>query len=1415
MKKILGLDLGTTSIGWALVNEAEEKSERSVIIKTGVRVNPLTVDEQMNFEKGKSITSNADRTLKRSMRRNLQRYKLRRDNLIEALKSHNIISDDTILSEEGNHSTFNTYKNRAKASTQAISLGEFSKVLLMINKKRGYKSSRKAKSQDEGQLIDGMEVAKQLYDNDLTPGQFSYQLLKDGKKYLPDFYRSDLQNEFDKIWKHQTQFYPEILNDDNKAKLTGLSKTLTRDFFQKTLKIDLSEIKGKEDKKLKAYEWRAYSISQQLTIHEVAFVLTEINNQINGSSGYLGAISDRSKELIFNKLTVGQYLYDQINQSPHARLKGQVFYRQDYLDEFNTLWEEQAKHHSALTPELKCEIRDIVIFYQRKLKSQKGLISFCEFDSRKTEIDIDGKKKTKTIGARVCPRSSPLFQEFKIWQILNNIELTKKKTKERYEVSLEQRQYLFKELGIKEKLTDKQVIEFLVGQEQAKDFEVNYKSIDGNRTNAALCKAYMSIVEVSGHGEYEFEELTADELYDVVANVFQTLKINTNILYFNSDLESPALEQQPYYQLWHLLYSYEEDDTNTGTETLLRLLKEKFGFEKEYAKIMANIVFQDDYGSLSSKAIKKIMPFLKEGNTYDQACLYSGYNHSRSLSKEEQVKRPLKDKLEILPKNSLRNPVVEKILNQMVHVVNLAIESFGKPKEVRIELARELKNSAKEREEMTTYMTAAKDDHDKYRKILKEEFGLSYVSRNDIIRYKLYLELASNGYKTLYTDTYIEPNKLFSKDFDIEHIIPQSRLFDDSFSNKTLETRSANIEKADSTAYDFVMDKFGGEGIKLYENRLEKLLYAKGDRRISKGKYKKLLMKGTEIPEGFINRDIRNTQYIAKKAKSMLEEVFREVTTTTGSITSRLREDWQLVDVLQELNWDKYRALGLTYYQANKEGKQLPRIKDWTKRNDHRHHAMDALTVAFTKYSHVQYLNNLNARSDKSSSIYGIEQKELYRDERNKLRFKPPIPLDDFRAEAKKHLEATLISFKSKNKVVTKNKNTFKTASGEQTKIELTPRGQLHLETVYGSSQKYISKEEKVGGGFTVDTINKIAKKIFREALLKRLTAFDSDPKKAFTGKNSLDKNPIYLDDLQTKRVPEKVKLVWQETVYTIRKDLSPNLFKDSKKNDDFLNRVEDVFDNAVKEALKKHYTKTQIEVEAFNQTVTKEKNKKKVLDTAFTNLRENPVWLNKEKGLCIKRVTLEGISNAVALHHKKDKNGKAILDEDNRKIETDFVATSNNHHVAIYKDENGALQEKIVTFYEAVARVNQGLPTIDKEFKHGEGWKFLFTMKQNEYFVLPNENSGFTPFDIELTNPDNYALISPNLFRVQTISIVKYGNNIIRDFKFRHHLETTLNDNKELKEITYRNIKSLAPLEQLVKVRLNHLGQIVQVGEY
>lgn len=1381
MKKILGLDLGVASIGWAFVNEAEEKdNEVSSIVKLGVRVNPLTVDESSNFEKGKNITTNADRTLKRSMRRNLQRYKLRRENLIEILKQHGFISDDSILSEHGNNTTFQTYHFRAKAATEKVTLHQLAQILLMINKKRGYKSSRKAKSQDEGQLIDGMEVARRLYEENLTPGQLTYMLLKEGKKFIPDFYRSDLQTELNQIWNFQKQFYPDILTEEFKQKIEGKTKKVTSDIFKNTYGLYTAENKDK-DKRLQAFKWRVDALTKQLAAEEVAFVVSEVNGAINNSSGYLGAISDRSKELFFNKQTVGQFLMEQLAKNPHTRLKSQVFYRQDYLNEFEAIWETQAKYYDILTPELKSEIRDVIIFYQRKLKSQKGLISFCEFESKQIEIIEDGKQKIKINGMRVCPKSSPIFQEFKIWQVLNNIEVVDKQNilAKRF-LNQEEKEILFEELSLKKELKGSDALKLLY--KNHKELEINIETIEGNRTQAALFEAYQKIIELSGHGKHDFQKMKPKDVLDVVKSVFGGLGYNTAILTFDSALEGDAFEKQALYQLWHLLYSFEGDQSNTGNEKLIQKLSDLYGFEKEYAHILANVSFQDDYGSLSTKAIRKILPHMKEGNKYDVACGYAGYRHSKSsLTTEEKENKAYKDRLDILPKNSLRNPVVEKILNQMVNVINSIIDTYGKPDEIRIELARELKKNAKQREKMTAAINKATADHEEYRKILKTQFGLLRVSRNDIIRYKLYDELKNNGYRTLYSNIYISPDKLFSKEFDIEHIIPQARLFDDSFSNKTLELSSINRDKGNDTAYDYVSTKYGAESLDEYEKRIE-ALYKQGI--ISKTKYTKLMMKLADIPEDFINRDLNDTQYIVKRAKEMLEELVKDVVSTTGSITDRLREDWQLIDVMQELNWDKYDKLGLTEIIENREGHKIKRITDWTKRNDHRHHAMDALTVAFTKRSHIQYLNNLNARSDKTGDIYGIERKVLERDHRNKLRFIPPMPLNDFRTEAKRQLENILVSIKAKNKVVTINVNKTKKPGGVNKKKQLTPRGQLHNETIYGSIQCPTVKEEKVGGGFDEAQIVKVTSKRYREALLARLAAFGNDPKKAFTGKNALAKNPIYLDKLQTECVPEKVKIVEMETIYTIRKEISPDL------------KLDKVIDSGIRIIL-------DARLKEYDNDPKK----------AFSNLDENPIWLNKDKGISIKRVTIRGINNADALHDKKDKDGNLILDKDGKKQPVDFINTGNNHHVAIYKDNEGNLQEKVVSFYEATIRASESLPIIDKSYKKNEGWEFLFTMKQNEYFVFPNPQTGFDPHGIDLKSPDNYAVISPNLFRVQKIAT--------KNYVFNHHLETsavtgeTLKDKKQLSQITYYFIQSLPPIKDIVKVRVNHIGQIVDVGEY
>ena len=141
-------------------------------------------------------------------------------------------------------------------------------------------------------------------------------------------------------------------------------------------------------------------------------------------------------------------------------------------------------------------------------------------------------------------------------------------------------------------------------------------------------------------------------------------------------------------------------------------------------------------------------------------------------------------------------------------------------------------------------------------------------------------------------------------------------------------------------------------------------------------------------------------------------------------------------------------------------------------------------------------------------------------------------------------------------------------------------------------------------------------------------------------------------------------------------------------------------------------------------------------------------------------------------------------------------MSTGNNHHVAIYEDSKGKLQEKVVSFYEAVARVNAGLSIIDKTLNESLGWRFLFTMKQNEMFVFPSDD--FNPFEIDLLDTANYNLISPHLFRVQKIAI--------KNYMFCHHLETKvitseiLKTKKQLSRITYNFFQSTEHLKGIIK---------------
>ena len=1267
MKYILGLDPGVASIGWALVLEAENENEESEIIASGVikanfdnftYLNSKGVPKDGNpvemFRKGFTVSPNLVRRISRGAHRSLQHYKLRRAELIRLLKENGLIDDDTLLYEDGKATTHETYRLRAKAATEEISLNDLARVLLMINKKRGYKSANK---------------------------------------------------------------------DD----------------------FDSEEEKGE----------------------------------------YLSAIVGRSKMLIDTHQTVGQYLMSLLEQHPLKSIKNQTFYRKDYEDEFEQIWKTQIQFHPELTRKLKKELKNRGIFYQRPIESKKQELSFCELESRQIEIERNGKKQMVTTGSRVCPISSPLFQEFRMWQRLNDVVITNQATLEKRQLTLEECELLATELSIRKEMTKRDALKLLKGK-QIKNYDLNFEKLIGNDTQARLINAYLKIMELTGHDKLEVKKMRAQDVTDAICKVFANLGYHTKALTGEVALNQDVCIQ-PYYKLWHLLYSFPGDNSRSGKATLIQKVKEFFGFDSdEYAKIIADVKFADGYGSLSAKAIQKILPKLKEGYQYSNACELAGYNHSkRSISKEDNEKRTLQQHLQLIPHNSLRNPLVERILNQMVLLVNNLIKEYGNTygsfDEIRIELPRELSSNADKRQRDTKNIDDNQKTKDACREeliaILKEhKINVTYVSENDVLKYRLYKELAMNGYKTLYSNTKVDLIALImGRGFDKEHIIPKALRFDNSFSNLTIEKTDINLDKSKTTAIDYVRDTYGEEAAQQYIARVNDL-YKKGA--FSKTKRDNLLRTAEDIPEEPLNRDLGLTGYINKKAMELLLPITRKVVPTTGKITSQLRDDWQLVNILQELVWDKYKRLGKVITSVDKNNKTVERIdkEAWTKRTDHRNHAMDAITVAFTKPAIIFYLNSLNSHGEARNQLIKMRHDYMHRDDQGNWVFNPPMQIGRLRAEVKRQLEQMLIYHQASSKVATPNVNITKSKKKKEgnKQVVLTPRGKLHDDTYLGCIKLPLPEILAVDKSFDEQKIATVTKEKYRKALLDRLHQFTDNPKEAFTGKNTLDKNPIWLDEEHTRAVPLKVKCLQMKTFYTKRVAIGEDL------------NVENVVNEEIKQILKNRL--------AEYDGKAKE---------AFANLEERPIWFNEEKGICIKSVIVKAtdVKDPIPLHKQRDRKGLIVSDSKGEPVPVDFVRSNNNHHADIYVDANGNLQEKMVSFFEAVRKTRNHQSIIDESYRADEGWRYLLSVQRYDSFILPDIENGFNPLVIDVCAPENYAAICPHLYRVQTVSSL--------DYRMRLHIDATNNSSNVLKSVTIERIRSLSNLIGSVKVSVDRLGRI------
>jgi CRISPR-associated endonuclease Csn1 len=1080
--------------------------------------------------------------------------------------------------------------------------------------------------------------------------------------------------------------------------------------------------------------------------------------------GYLDHINDREQALKDEGITIGQHFYnlllkretEQIAET--VRIKENIYLRSTYIEEFDRIWEKQQTYYpDILTEANKQRIRNETIYYQRPLRSQKGLVSNCLFEKQH----------------KAAPKSSPLFQVNKIWQELNNIQLTSFKAMRGREngfdeqgkrwLTLDEKQGLFEQLNIKGKLTTKECLKELGYQSGYDEYKLNIrneKELEGNRTYSAIKKVFDKF-KVNFDGLLQFN-LTIDQK--------ETTDKQTGEIFTQQQI-NPAFEQEPLFQLWHLMYSVEEN------ETLIAKLQSRYSFAEEVAKALAKIDFaKQGYGSLSAKALRKIIPYLQEGNGYSEACRMAGYNHSNSITKSENEVRELIDKLELYSKNSLRQPVVEKIINQVINLVNEiideqngfvtnaerhAIDKF----EIRVELARELRQNAEERNR--TYSRNNKLDrrHKEIVEIIKQYLPYKRVTKNDIERYKLWEEF---GKVSPY-----EPEKpislglLFSGEYDIEHIIPKSRLFDDSFTNKTICRRVLNSgsfnSKNQMTAHDFMKSQ-GEQAFLNYVEFIKTHLYKKDG--ISKGKFNKLMTAADKIPEDFINRQLQETRFISKEVKQLLTKVSRNVHATSGSVTDYLRHHWGYDTVLQKLNWHKYENAGKTAIEADKHGKPIYRIIDWSKRDDHRHHAIDALVIACTKQSYIQQLNNLNQIVEK-------QQDQTNQDAIKEVDIKTQVPFT-----FQQVIGATdniLISFKSGKKVAGNSTNKIKKADGSiQKKKEIIPRGFLHKDTIYGRIKQF----EEIALSTRFDRFADIVRPEIKAQLIDYIGKFDNKIKDAFNLKNLAAFKEQYGYD----------KVIVYRHEHVVRYKLDTN-FKAAD--------TEYIVDQGIKTIVKAH--------------LAKHGNNVKI---AFNGDTDNTIWLNEAKGIPVRSVRcFTGYTDLQALH--TNELGEPI----------DFVSTRNNHHIAIYRDENGKLQENTVSFWDAVKRRQAKLPVIIKEpttvwdmiinlgFDDQElmkdlpqpNWIYQTSLQQNEMFVF-----GLTEEELELAiSADNNALVSKHLYRTQKMS--KKSSGAI-DLWFRHHLETKLDDSTTAKELKkFVNIASLGAMN-CIKVKVNNIGQIVKI---
>jgi len=813
--------------------------------------------------------------------------------------------------------------------------------------------------------------------------------------------------------------------------------------------------------------------------------------------------------------------------------------------------------------------------------------------------------------------------------------------------------------------------------------------------------------------------------------------------------------------------------------------------------------------------------------------------------------------------HSLKNPIVEQVVTETLRTVRDIWTRAGRIDEIHVELGRELKSTSEQRARITRRNAENENTNQRIKALLQEFMDPDYKvegvrpyspvqqevlriyeegamlhgaggndeindivarlsrmesgkrpSKSDVIKYKTWLE---QNYLSPYTGQPIPLAKLFTHEYEIEHIIPQSRYFDDSLQNKVICEAEVNRLKNRQLGYEFIKSHHGEvvtltggrtvtiQSVEAYETFVKKT-YAD-----NRAKLRYLLLE--DIPDEFINRQLNDTRYISKYIMSLLSNIVREeikpgeyepeavsrnLMVCNGSITTKLKNDWGLNDVWNSIILSRFVRMNAIcnttlFTASNTEGHLIPSVPDEfsrgfnKKRIDHRHHALDAIVIACATRSHVHLLNNEAARSDNKAIRHQLSRKlrryeKVVIDGRERevaKEFLKPWPA--FTKDVKMVLESMIVSFKQNLRVINKATNVYTSYRDERGELRLDKSGKpmkgqiaqksdadwwavrkpLHKDTVFGKVA--LKKIKEVRLGVALKDPDMIVEKDLRNEI-KRLLVLGYDEKRIkrhfSEGENK---------DIWAELNPGKIRVYYYtDDTYAVRKPLDESF--NAKRI------TTSVTDTGIQKILLEH-------------------------------LRENandPKIAFSPDGIEKMNANIRRLNGGV--YHKpiykvrvyEHANKFAVGESGNKKDKYVEAAKGTNLYFAVYADADGTRSFDTIALNVVVERLKKGLPPVPETNEKGDN--LLFCLSPNDLVYVPTEEE-IERGEIVENRERIYKMVSSTGGACFFVS-ERVASTIVNKVEFSPL-------NKMEKSITGEMIKSIC-----VPIKVDRLGNITYIGK-